>query len=231
MKFFEERLSNLAHCFDDYGVHWGLFLHQIVRDPVMTKLDDTLQEISKTNIIYPHRSQVFNAFKSTPFESVRVCIIGQDPYIHANQAHGLAFSTENGSETPSLRKIKQTINDQVYNGVDVPVWNNNLTRWADQGILLLNATSTVNAGVSNSHKGLGWAHFTYNVVKELDEKGGVIFLLWGSDAQKLDNFISTNSIVLKCEHPQRANYLNRSWLNKDCFNRVNTLIKGDKINW
>lgn len=223
MKFFSDRFLNLALCLEDYDPEWATFLFQQFKRDYMLKLDEALA--LRTNIIYPHKEHIFSAFKLTKFEDVRVVILGQDPYIHENQAHGLSFSTLNGSTTPSLNRIKEAINGDVT----IP-FNNNLTRWAEQGVFLINAVMTVDKGVSDSHKDLGWEEFTKEVIRKLDESGKVIFLLWGAKAQKLDDIIQ-HSMSIKCEHPQYANYQHRKWINKDCFNKVNNLIKGDKIIW
>lgn len=223
MKYFSDRFTNLAYCIEDFGFQWGTFIYQEFKEEYMLKLDEELA--SKNTIIYPAKDHIFTAFKLTNLHDVRVVIVGQDPYIHENQAHGLSFSTLDGSTTPSLNRIKE-----VINGDSTSPFNNNLTRWAEQGVFLLNAVLTVDKGKSNSHKGIGWEVFTTKVIKELDQRGDVIFLLWGAEAHKLDTVIKHN-ISIKCEHPQRANYMNRKWLNNDCFNKVNNLIKGNKIDW
>jgi uracil-DNA glycosylase len=194
----------------------------------MQRLSDSLVKRRTEVKVYPSQGEIFTAYKLTPYDKVRVCIIGQDPYINEGEAHGLAFSTSNGKYTPSLRQIEKAIRRDV----SLPegyIWANNLTRWAEQGVFLLNSVLTVDAGKSNSHLGIGWEDFTLQTVKRLDERGQVIFLLWGKYAHAYSSHIS-NSKVIKCEHPVAASYRGGVWDNADCFNRVNELIE-NKIIW
>lgn len=182
-------------------------------------------------IIYPKTKNIFNAYKLTPYNKVRVCIIGQDPYIKEGEAHGLAFSTENNSYTPTLRQLERAVTNyyESNNIVNNQDWSNNLTRWTEQGIMLLNVVLTVEKGKSNSHKNKGWESFTRRTVEELDNKGDVIFLLWGRDAQVLKSSIK-KSVIIECEHPVAASYKGGIWNNANCFNRVNEILK-EKIQW
>lgn len=202
------------------GEEWYNILKDEFDKDYMKDLAKFIQERRSKGLVYPHQKDVFNAYKYTPYSKCRVCIIGQDPYINAGEAHGLAFSTENGRYTPSLRKIEETISPKE--------WNNNLTRWTEQGIMLLNIVLTVDAGKSNSHINQGWEQFTARTVQELDKKG-IIFLLWGKFAQTLSKYI-TNSTIIVAEHPVAASYQSRAWNNNDCFNKVNDLLE-DKIKW
>lgn len=152
--------------------------------------------------IYPPGPLIFNAFNQTPFTKTRVVIIGQDPYHGPGQAHGLSFSVQNGVKPPpSLVNIFKEIQADI--GVAMPQGYGNLTKWAEQGVLLLNAALTVRAGEPFSHANFGWADFTNSVIEKISsEKEGVIFLLWGKFAQEKQQLIDeTKHVVLKAAHP------------------------------
>lgn len=152
--------------------------------------------------IYPPGSMIFNAFNHTPFSKVKVVILGQDPYHGAGQAHGLCFSVQDGvPPPPSLINIYKEIQSDI--GVGMNAKNGNLTKWADQGVFLLNASLTVRANEPMSHAKIGWAEFTDAVIKKIsDEKKGVVFLLWGKFAQEKQVLIDeTKHHVLKAAHP------------------------------
>ncbi len=153
-------------------------------------------------IIYPPGPLIFNAFTQTPFNKVKVVIIGQDPYHNPGQAHGLSFSVPSGVKPPpSLMNIYKEINSSL--GISMPAEFGNLTKWAEQGVLLLNAILTVRANEAGSHSKIGWMNFTAAVIKKIsDEKSGVIFLLWGKFAQEKQVLIDeTKHYVLKAAHP------------------------------
>jgi len=152
--------------------------------------------------IYPPGPLIFNAFNQTPFSKARVVILGQDPYHGPGQAHGLSFSVPNGiNPPPSLKNIFKEIQSDI--GVAMPLQYGNLTRWAEQGVLLLNAALTVRANEPFSHARIGWAEFTDAVIQKLsDDKEGVVFLLWGKFAQDKQALIDeTRHHVLKAAHP------------------------------
>ena len=159
-------------------------------------------EKSTGKIIYPLGSLIFNAFNQTPFNKLKVVIIGQDPYHGEGQAHGLSFSVQNGIKPPpSLANIYKEIQTDI--GIAMPVQYGNLTRWAEQGILLLNSALTVRANEPNSHAKFGWGEFTDAVIQKIsDEKKGIVFLLWGKFAQEKQILIDeTKHTVLKAAHP------------------------------
>lgn len=212
------------------GEEWFSFLHTEFSKEYMQNLSKFVMTERETKIIYPESKDVFKAFELTPFTKVRVCIIGQDPYINPNEAHGLSFSVKNGKSTPSLRAIEKAVRSQVYNNYENYVWYNNLERWANQGIFLLNTVLTVQEGVSNSHKGKGWEQFASRVIELLDRKGSVVFLLWGKQAQENLKIIK-NSRTICCEHPGEGVYKGAGWNNEDCFNKASGLVEGRKINW
>jgi len=155
----------------------------------------------KEKKIHPHPSKIFNAFNKTPFDDVKVVILGQDPYHGPNQAHGLCFSVESGIKIPpSLKNIFKELQDDIC--IKTPK-SGDLTRWAIQGVFLLNSVLTVETGKANSHKNIGWEEFTRNVIERLSErKSGIVFLLWGKQAQQKEVYIDTSKhLILKAAHP------------------------------
>src|SRR5579871_963203 len=151
--------------------------------------------------IYPPGPLIFNAFNTTPFEKVKVVILGQDPYHGPGQAHGLSFSIPNGiAQPPSLINIFKELNSDI--GMPVPS-NGNLIHWAEQGVLLLNASLTVRANEPMSHAKIGWAEFTDSVISKISEhRKNVVFLLWGKFAQEKQILIDeTKHLILKAAHP------------------------------
>jgi uracil-DNA glycosylase len=160
-----------------------------------------LHEKQAGKIVYPPGSLIFNAFNLTPFNKVKVVILGQDPYHGHGQAHGLCFSVPEGiTPPPSLVNIFKEIKDDL--GIQPPQ-HGNLEHWAKQGVLLLNAFLTVRANEPASHSKIGWEHFTNAVIKKLsEEKDGLIFLLWGKFAQNKENLIDPfKHHILKAAHP------------------------------
>lgn len=160
-----------------------------------------LKEEYKTHTIYPNMFDIFNALKYTPYESVKVVIIGQDPYHGPNQAHGLCFSVQdNIKPPPSLVNIFKEINSDL--GIEIPK-SGNLTKWAKEGVLLLNNVLTVRAGSPNSHKGKGWEQFTDCIIKKLNmRESPLVFLLWGSNARSKASLITNkNHLILESVHP------------------------------
>ncbi|MEZ4685328.1 MAG: uracil-DNA glycosylase [Bacteroidia bacterium] len=161
------------------------------------------QEKASGQRIYPPGKMIFSAFDSTPFDKVRVVIIGQDPYHNIGQAHGLCFSVLPGVAIPaSLINIYKELEDDPAVQFSVPN-HGYLQKWADQGVLMLNAILTVRAHQAASHQGKGWEEFTDSVIKTLnEEKDGLVFLLWGSYAQRKGAMLDTSRhFVLKAPHP------------------------------
>ena len=151
--------------------------------------------------VFPPKDQVFSAFSLTSYKDVKVVIIGQDPYHNVGQAHGLCFSVQKGIDVPpSLQNIYQELHDDL--GCYIPN-NGMLSKWAEQGVLLLNTVLTVRAHEANSHRGFGWERFTDRVIELVDAKEEpVVFLLWGSPAQKKEAMLhNPNHLVLKAPHP------------------------------
>jgi uracil-DNA glycosylase len=158
-------------------------------------------EKSQHKVIYPPGGLIFNAFNHTPFHKVKVVILGQDPYHGKGQAHGLSFSVPAGVKPPpSLVNIFKELKQDI--GMQIPTIGD-LTTWADQGVLLLNAVLTVRAGEPASHAKLGWTEFTNAVIKKIsDERTGIVFMLWGKYAQDKQSLIDeTRHFVLKAAHP------------------------------
>jgi uracil-DNA glycosylase len=174
-------------------------------------------------IIYPPGSLIFNAFDKTPFDSVKVVILGQDPYHGAGQAMGLSFSVPDGvPPPPSLQNMYKELKNDI--GMPIPK-TGNLTRWAEQGVLLLNAVLTVRANEAASHAKIGWMDFTNAVIRKIsEEKKGVVFLLWGKFAQDKQVLIDElKHHVLKAAHPSPLSAHNGFWGCKH-FSRTNELL-------
>lgn len=180
---------------------WNQQMEEEFEKPYFGKLIEFVKNEYKTKTIYPSGGQVFNAFDFCPFEKTQVVILGQDPYHGLGQAHGLCFSVPEGVKVPpSLTNIyKELITDLDLRPPD----SGNLERWAAQGVLLLNVTLTVQAHCAGSHHGKGWEEFTDAVIRKLsEEKQGLVFILWGSYAQKKGAFIDREKhLVLSSPHP------------------------------
>lgn len=181
---------------------WHPHVISLLQTPTMQSLNVFLREQKQAKkIILPHSDDWFKAFKLTPFEKVKVVIIGQDPYHNEGQAHGLSFSVPNGVKVPpSLRNIYQELHTDL--GI-VPSNNGNLTHWATQGVLLLNSVLTVEKNTPGSHTHSGWVDFTDGVVDILSEqKQHLVFLLWGAYAQKKSAYIDADKhLILTATHP------------------------------
>ena len=174
--------------------------------------------------IFPPGSQIFRAFDLTPVKDVKVVILGQDPYHGPGQAHGLSFSVpENMPAPPSLKNIFKEIENDL--GTPVPQ-DGDLTRWSDQGVLLLNATLTVRAAQAGSHQRRGWEEFTDAAIRELaSRRNGIVFILWGSYAQKKGAFIDRNKhLVLTSPHPSPLSAY-QGFFGNHHFSRANTYLK------
>lgn len=180
---------------------WKLALETEFSKPYFEELTKTVKSAYQTNTIFPAPQNIFRALDLCPFDKVKVVILGQDPYHGQGQAHGLAFSVPDGVKTPpSLKNIYKEIKSDL--GIDVPE-TGNLERWAKQGVLLLNATLTVEASQPGSHQGLGWETFTDAIIKTISEqKEHVVFLLWGKYAQAKKSLIDeTKHLILQAPHP------------------------------
>lgn len=202
------------------------------------KMDDLKQflvtEKNADKVIYPPNSLIFNALNTTPFNRVKVVILGQDPYHGPNQAHGLSFSVQRGVVLPpSLRNIFHELNTDL--GIPVPK-HGDLTRWAEQGVLLLNAVLTVEAGQPTSHQKRGWEEFTDHVIDVLNQQcEHIVFILWGAYAQRKGQRIDQNKhLVLKAAHPSPLSANRGGFFGCKVFSKANNYLKQngiEPINW
>ena len=205
---------------------WKAFLDAEFAKPAMAELRQYLAERkSQRAVVYPHSSLWFNAFALTGLDSVRVVILGQDPYHGPNQAHGLSFSVPKGvSAPPSLLNIYKEIDADVGQGEPHLATQRAgcLEGWAAQGVFLLNSVLTVEHGQAASHQGRGWESFTDNVIRHLnDQREQLVFLLWGSYAQKKGQIIDTGRhLVLKSPHPSPLS-AHRGFLGCKHFSKAN----------
>jgi uracil-DNA glycosylase len=213
---------------------WKQRLAAVLEDPQMRALGDFLRaEKAAGKIIYPPGAQIFAALDTTPFESVKVVILGQDPYHGPGQAHGLSFSVGRGvAVPPSLQNIFKEISRDL--GLPRPS-HGDLHAWARQGVLLLNAVLTVQAGQPASHQGKGWERFTDACISALSsEREGLVFLLWGSYAQAKSALIdSRRHLLLKAPHPSPLS-AHRGFLGCAHFSRANAYLQASgraPIDW
>jgi len=187
-------------------------------------LTDFLREEKKNHIIYPPGPQIFSAFNHTPFNKVKVVILGQDPYHGPGQAHGLCFSVPEGIDRPpSLVNIFKEIQSDL--GISVPS-SGNLTNWTRQGVLLVNAILTVRANTPTSHQNKGWEKFTDAVIRNLsDKRKNLVFLLWGNYAQAKESLIDGNRHhILKAAHPSPLS-ASRGFFGCRHFSRTNEILQ------
>lgn len=183
-----------------------------------------LVEEKNQHKVYPPGSQIFNAFNFTPFDKVKVVILGQDPYHGPGQAHGLCFSVPDGiRQPPSLQNIFKEINQDL----DIPIPSTgNLEKWAKQGVLLLNATLTVRAHQAGSHQNKGWEQFTDAAIKKVsDERSNIVFLLWGNYAiAKKELIDESKHLILTSPHPSPFS-ANRGFFGNRHFSKTNNYLK------
>lgn len=203
---------------------WQAVLGSELEQPYMHNLREFLKaEKAAGKVIFPPGPQIFNAFNHTPFQQVRVVIIGQDPYHGPGQAHGLSFSVQPGVKIPpSLVNIFKEIEGDL--GLRMS-GSGDLTPWADQGVLLLNATLTVEQANAGSHQGKGWEQFTDVAIRALNEqREGLVFVLWGSYAQKKGAVIDPQKhLVLKSVHPSPLS-AHRGFFGNRQFSRINDYL-------
>lgn len=183
---------------------WKRVLAGEFESEYFARLADFVRQSYMSGIVYPPAKFIFEAFNRTPFDKVKVVIIGQDPYHNPRQAHGLCFSVQQGVELPpSLVNIYKELEKEY--GTPFLGRGGDLSHWADQGVLLLNATLTVSGGanMAGSHQGKGWETFTDAVIRELaTRREGLVYLLWGSYAQRKAAYVDrTKNLVLECAHP------------------------------
>lgn len=212
---------------------WKNVLNDEFQKEYFIKLKEFLVEEKKKYTLYPPGSQIFAAFNHTPFNSVKVVILGQDPYHGPGQAHGLCFSVPKGIPAPpSLQNIFKELNNDL--GLPIPN-HGNLEKWTKQGVLLLNATLTVRANQAGSHQNKGWETFTDAAIKVLsDHHEGLVFILWGNYAQAKTRIIDTNKhFVLTAPHPSPLS-ASRGFFGCKHFSKTNRLLTSigkDPIDW
>ncbi len=233
MSFTEEQQAKLNKVQLDAG--WKYGLSEFLLSPKMDELKDFLvQEIKAEKVVYPPNALIFNALNTTPLANVKVVILGQDPYHGPNQAHGLSFSVQKGVPLPpSLRNIYHELQSDL--GVTVPK-HGDLTRWAEQGVLLLNSVLTVEAGQPTSHQKRGWEDFTDHVIDVLNEqREHVVFILWGAYAQRKGQRIDQNKhLVLKAAHPSPLASNRGGFFGCKVFSKSNNYLKQhgiEPIDW
>ena len=213
---------------------WKKVLEKEFDEKYFGDLIEFVKSEYQKSTVYPPAKFIFNAFNLTPFDRVKVVILGQDPYHGPNQANGLAFSVnDNISNPPSLVNIYKEIETDL--GIKTKNKNGNLESWARQGVLMLNATLTVRSGQAGSHQNRGWEKFTDAVIKILSEqKENLVFILWGAYAQKKGSVIDKNKhMVIKSAHPSPLSAYNGFFGSKP-FSQTNTylIFNGkDPIDW
>lgn len=213
---------------------WDRVLKPLFKQEYMHRLSAFVQEERKNCAVYPPQDQVFNAFKLTPLEKVKVVILGQDPYHNIGQAHGLSFSVPKGiAHPPSLKNIFSELTADIP-GFVYPQ-SGDLTKWAKQGVLLLNATLTVRAHQAGSHQKQGWEVLTDQIIAKISEElEGVVFMLWGAYAQKKSVLIDHRKhLILKAVHPSPLSVY-RGFFGSKHFSQANVFLqtKGrEAINW
>lgn len=218
----------------NFGNDWDTILQGEFDKPYYLELRQKLINEYKTQQIFPNMYDIFNAMKFTSYDDVKCVIIGQDPYHNVGQAHGLSFSVRKGiAPPPSLVNIFKEIKSDV--GTDNLGKHGELTKWAENGVLLLNSVLTVRANQARSHHGLGWEQFTTDVIKILNEREKpMVFMLWGGDAKAKQKFITNpNHLVLKAAHPSPLSAYNGFFGCKH-FSQANEFLKAhgmDEIDW
>lgn len=204
---------------------WKEVLEQEFSKPYMQNLKQFLQEEQKSYQIFPPNKLIFNAFEHTPFHEVKVVILGQDPYHNIGQAHGLSFSVQPGiAIPPSLRNMYIELSADIT-GFKTP-HHGTLTKWADQGVLLLNAVLTVRAHQAASHQKRGWEMFTDTVIQKLSqEREGIVFILWGGYAKQKAKLIdSSKHLIITSAHPSPLSAHNGFFGSKP-FSKTNQYLK------
>jgi uracil-DNA glycosylase len=213
---------------------WKKHLAPEFEKSYFTELAAFVKEEYETSTVYPHPKNIFRAFELTPFDAVEVVILGQDPYHGPQQAHGLSFSvTEGVRNPPSLQNIFKEVESDL--GVKPQADSGDLTRWAKQGVLLLNATLTVRASAAGSHQGRGWEQFTDAVIRVLsEEREHLVFILWGNYAKAKGAHIDRNKhLVIESAHPSPFSAAN-GFFGSRPFSKANAYLIGHEkkpIDW
>lgn len=212
-----------------FNNEWDELLRGEFEKDYYKRLRNILIQEYRTQSIFPGMYDIFNALKYTSYSDVKCVIIGQDPYHGAGQAHGLSFSVKKGvAPPPSLVNIFKEIRDDI--GIDNTGGHGELTKWAENGVLLLNSVLTVRENQARSHRGLGWEEFTSNVIRLLNEREKpMVFLLWGNDAkQKAQLITSPQHLVLKSAHPSPLSAFN-GFFGCRHFSKTNEFLKSRSV--
>lgn len=212
---------------------WYEILKDEFKNPCYITLHNKLIEESHNNVIFPNPKEIFTAFNATPFNKVKVVILGQDPYHGKGQAHGLSFSVKpNVKIPPSLSNIYKELHNDL--GCYIPN-NGYLMKWANQGVLLMNTVLTVRANQPNSHKGIGWEYLTDAVIKLLNERNTpTVFILWGKFAQDKEKMLTNKvHLILKAPHPSPYS-ANTGFFGCKHFSKTNKFLEEnnlEEIDW
>lgn len=212
----------------ELGNDWGQLLEQEMGQPYFQELMARLETEYEQHTVYPKKTDLFRALKLTPYEDVKVVILGQDPYHGPNQAHGLSFSVLPGvTPPPSLKNIFKELQEDLG---CTPPNHGFLEHWARQGVLLLNAVLTVREGQPNSHRKLGWQRFTDKIIHTLNARQRpMVFILWGRNAQEKGNFIDTSRhFVIQSAHPSPLS-ARTGFFGSRPFSRSNQFLKKNGI--
>ena len=202
---------------------WDEILAEEMQKEYYQELQEFVKKRREEVRVFPEEKNVFRALELTPFESVKVVILGQDPYHGFGQAHGLSFSVQKGIPLPpSLKNIYKELQEDI--GGELPT-EGDLSHWAKQGVLLLNTVLTVEEGNANSHKGMGWERLTNRLIESLNELNHpVIFILWGKPAQDKEKLITNPShVILKAPHPSPLSAY-RGFFGSKPFSKVNEIL-------
>lgn len=203
---------------------WNERLAPLFADERYHKIRNFLIEEYKNYVVYPDMYDLYNCFRYTPFEKLKVVLLGQDPYHNVGQAHGLCFSVQDGiQKPPSLENIFKELKTDI--GCELPK-SGNLTKWANEGVLLMNTSLSVREHQANSHAKCGWAWFTDSVIKLISEKKeNVVFILWGGNARSKKPLIDTSKhLILECAHPSPLSAYNGFFGCKH-FSKTNDYLK------
>ena len=218
----------------DIEASWKQHLEGEFTKPYFAQLTESVRNEYRNGLCFPPGKLVFNAFNLCPFDKVKVVILGQDPYHEQGQAMGLSFSVPEGIMLPpSLQNIYKEIQNDL--GKPIPA-SGDLTRWAKQGVLLLNATLTVRAHIANSHQTLGWANFTDAAIEVLNaHREHIVFMLWGGFARSKKRLIDANRhCIIESVHPSPLSANRGGWFGQHQFSRCNAYLKQqglDEIDW
>ena len=210
------------------GNDWDSILENEFKKDYYLKIREFLKAEYSSQVIFPPMFDIFNALRYTSYENTKVVILGQDPYHEFGQAHGLSFSVKKGVKIPpSLVNIYKELKADI--GMEIPN-HGELTSWARQGVLLLNATLTVRQGLANSHQNIGWSIFTDNIIKVLNESSKpIVFILWGGNARSKKKYITNpNHLIIESAHPSPLSAYN-GFFGSRPFSRANEFLSKHEI--